>query len=109
MKIDDLVEALKPLEGFYIVFVSNETRTKQGYVPIQACVEVKYLKPFQRDAKMGNVILYCGSFTNEFAPSGMTFLARDVDLVAWSDDMRVVTILGKNGKWSRIYKLEQIE
>jgi hypothetical protein len=38
--------------------------------------------------KRGNVILYCGSFTNEFAPSGMTFLAREICAAIHDDESR---------------------
>lgn len=87
MKAKNVIRQLKPLTGRTVSILTRFSK----YVTM--CVDgVYHLPPSERvtDEK-GNVIIANGEYDVEGRPEGVTFWARDVESIEWSDSGVLIT------------------
>lgn len=79
MKANDVVSALKCLEGYRLMLAGGNL---DGSIICQDCELVFRMAPNEREEKgAGNVILYNGMYALDGRPCGLVFWGRDVETI----------------------------
>ena len=103
MRVRELITALKPLEGWRILVLPND-----GPIRRQACRQVMYLPPDQRNGDQGNVILFNGNTDDIGRPGGLTMMARNVLAVVWLEERKAL-VMGRDGTKAEVYLVARLE